>query len=215
MVGDGLQIERFVFNEFSENTYLLYTQGGDGVVIDLGCYSDAEWQTFEKFVSSVGCRVKCLLNTHAHLDHLFGVPRARSLWHIPFMLHEADLPLLETAPLQAATWGMEMSAVQAPENFLKHGDVLELSNHRIEVIHTPGHSQGGVCFYLHEEEILFSGDTLFQNSIGRTDLQGGDYGQLIRSIRNHLMVLPDTVHVLPGHGEFTTIGAERRHNPFL
>ncbi len=215
MAEKELRIERFIFNEFGENTYLLYTAGGDGIVIDLGCNSEQEWDRIATFVERVGCKIKYLLNTHAHLDHLFGVPRGRSAWGAPFLMHQADTQLLESAPLQAAMWGMEMEAVRAPESFLKDGDVFELYDHRIEVIHTPGHSQGGVCFYLYEDKILFSGDTLFQNSIGRTDLPGGDYGQLIDSIRNRLLVLEDDVKVLPGHGEFTTIGIERSHNPFL
>ena len=215
MAESGLRIERFIFNEFGENTYLLYAPKGEGIVIDLGCNSDEEWAQIAAFVEGAECKIKYLLNTHAHLDHLFGVPRGRTAWSAPFLLHQADMQLLESAPLQASMWGMEMEAVRPPEIFLKHGDVFDLHGHRIEVIHTPGHSQGGVCFYLYKDGILFSGDTLFQNSIGRTDLPGGDYGQLIESIRSRLLVLQDDVKVLPGHGEFTTIGAERKHNPFL
>ena len=214
--GDALRIERFIFNEFSENTYLLYAPEGEAMVIDLGCRTDEEWARIATFVEKERCTVKYLLNTHGHLDHLFGVPRGREAWkEASFWMHEADLQLLESAPRQAALWGMEMSPMRLPDSFLKHGDVFELHGERIEVIHTPGHSQGGVCFYLYKAGILFSGDTLFQHSIGRTDLPGGNYEQLIESIRSRLLVLHDEVRVLPGHGEFTTIGEEREHNPFL
>lgn len=215
MAENELRVERFIFNGFSENTYLLYVPEGDGIVIDLGCNSEEEWNCIATFVARVKCRIKYLLNTHGHLDHLFGVPLGRTEWDAPFLLHQADMQLLESAPLQAAMWGMEMEALRPPDAFMKHADVLDLQGNRIEVIHTPGHSQGGVCFYLYEQGILFSGDTLFQNSIGRTDLPGGDYAQLIDSIKNRLLVLPDDVKVLPGHGDFTTIGAERKYNPFL
>lgn len=211
-----LRIQRFMFNEFSENTYLLYAPGGEGIVIDLGCHTEEERALIRTFVQEQQVRVKYLLNTHGHLDHLFGVPWGKETWkEAAFLMHEADMPLLESAPQQAALWGMAMQPVCLPDDFLAHGDVFELHGKRIEVIHTPGHSQGGVCFYLYEVGVLFSGDTLFQHSIGRTDLPGGNYEQLIESIRSRLLVLHDDVQVLPGHGEFTTIGAERTQNPFL
>lgn len=211
-----LRIQRFMFNELCENTYLLYAPGGDGLVIDLGCHTEEEQALILSFVEEQRVTVKYLLNTHGHLDHLFGVPWGRATWKdAAFLIHAADMPLLENAPKQAALWGMEMAPISQPDAFLAHGDVFELHGKRIEVIHTPGHSQGCVCFYLYEAGVLFAGDTLFQHSIGRTDLPGGNYEQLIESIRSRLLVLHDDVQVLPGHGEFTTIGAERTLNPFL
>lgn len=204
-----------MFSEFGENTYLLYAPGGEAFVFDLGCNSSAEWRTIDDFVKKAKCKPILLLNTHGHLDHLFGANRGRAGWGVPLAMHEDDIPLLQNATAQANLYGMEMEPVALPEQSLEDGQVLAIHGHEMEVVHTPGHSPGGVCFYLREAGILFSGDTLFQGSIGRTDFRGGDYDTLIESIRTRLLTLPDETIVLPGHGPQTTIGAERTGNPFL
>lgn len=169
----------------------------------------------DDFVAQEHCRPIGLLNTHGHLDHIFGVNRGRSAWGVSLYLHADDVGLLLHASAQAQLFGLEMDEVLPPEEVLHDGQVLSLNGYSIEVLHTPGHSPGGVCFYVREAGLLFSGDTLFQGSIGRTDLQGGDFGVLIQSIQQQLLVLPDDTVVLPGHGPQTTIGQERRSNPFL
>ena len=210
-----LKIQRFVFNEFAENTYLLYAPGGEAIVFDLGCKDQAEWRVIADFVEKESCKPILLLNTHGHLDHVFGVNQGRAAWGVKWGLHPADNELVAHAPRQAAMYGLDMPAVAPPDMSLADGQIITLHGWDIEVIGTPGHSPGGVCFYLKEAGILFTGDTLFQGSVGRTDFYGGNMVELIDSIKNRLMTLPDETEVLPGHGPQTTIGAERVGNPFL
>lgn len=208
-------IKIFLFNDFSENTYLLYTEQGDAYIFDIGCRSKKEWEELRDYVRENGLRVVALLNTHAHLDHIFGVEFARKEWNVPFYLHKDDEILVEEASDYAQRWGVMMPHVGKPDHHLTHGQEFDLAGHTIRVIHTPGHSLGGVCFHIPSLRILFSGDTLFARSIGRTDLPGGDEPTLIASIKERLLSLPPDTTVLPGHGPRTRISDEAALNPFL
>ncbi len=210
-----LIVQGFTFNDFMENTYVLGERGGEVCVIDPGCNSDEEWSTLCQFLAKEACKPVAILLTHGHLDHIFGVERARTAWGVPVAMHPGDLPLVERAQAQAQMWGLKLGNVRPPELELTNGQMLGLAGCSIRVIHTPGHSPGGVCLYLQAQDLLFAGDTLFNGSIGRTDLPGGDYATLIDSIQTRLMPLPDDTLVLCGHGPQTTIGQERAHNPFL
>lgn len=214
-VGDGLRVQAFVVNDFQENSYVLYDEEGRGVVIDCGFHYDEDWAAVTDFLTSSGVRVELLLNTHGHIDHVFGVERGRREWGVPFALHGGDTDLLTAVRAYGVAWGFEVEPVSAPERVLNGGDEVCVGGMRLHVLHTPGHTPGGCCFYLKEAGLLFSGDTLFSGSVGRSDLPGGDHGALFESIERELLTLPDETIVLPGHGPSTTIGAERVQNPFL
>lgn len=209
-------IKTFVFNPFMENTYVLHDESGEAAVIDAGCLFPEEQEQLRQYIDYAQLKLKYVLNTHLHLDHQFGNAFLAETYGIMPLAHEGDAPMVHTISQQAAAFGIPVQ-VKACElgGFLSDGQKLHVGNMELEVIHTPGHSKGGVCFHIPSEKVLFAGDTLFQNSIGRTDLPGGDYAQLIDSIRKRLFVLPDDTVVHTGHGEPTVIGDEKSCNPYL
>ncbi len=156
---------------------------------------------------------RAIINTHAHIDHVGGVQQLRTELKIPYFIHEDDVPLLDFLPMQSSQMGLFLSGVPEPDRLLTDSDMLEIGEFAFQVIHTPGHSPGGICLY--GNQTLFSGDTLFAGSVGRGDLPGGNFKQLIMSIREKLLPLDDDVMVYPGHGPATTIGREKQFNPYL
>ncbi|MEJ5316478.1 MAG: MBL fold metallo-hydrolase [Tenuifilum sp.] len=210
-----IAIKQFVFNPFQENTYVLYQPQGEAIVVDAGCSTESEFQELLDFVNSQNLTVKCLINTHCHIDHILGIDKLKKQFGVKAYAHFDDFPLLQMAPAHAMMFGLYLETVPAIDETLSHGDLIELNGDSLKVIHTPGHSRGGLCFYAEQERFILTGDTLFNLSIGRTDLAGGNYETLIKSIREQLMVLPDDVIVYPGHGNSTTIGIEKASNPFL
>jgi hydroxyacylglutathione hydrolase len=185
---------------------------GDAIVIDPG----DEIEKVREVLDRHRLRVKCIVATHAHIDHVGGIDKLQRATGAPVLMHEADLPLYENLPIQAAWLGVTPPRAAAVSQLLKSGDVVRAGQLSLEVFLTPGHSPGSLSLYLPgEERRIFSGDTLFNQSIGRTDLWGGDLEQILRSIRDVLFRFPDDTPVFPGHGPSTTIGAEREHNPFL
>lgn len=159
-------------------------------------------------------KLAVIINTHGHFDHVGANMALKRDTGAQLMIHKLDAPMLAVAPQSAAAWGLRAEDSPAPDRLLEDGDTIDCGHLQFEVIHTPGHSPGGSCFYIKEENALFVGDTLFAGSIGRTDLPGGDYDTLIRSIQTRLFVLPDATKVYNGHMELTTIGEEKRYNPF-
>jgi len=159
--------------------------------------------------------VKQIVVTHAHIDHIAGAHRLREITGAPILYNQRDLPLVAMMDQQAAWIGCATPTVSGPDESLEDGVVVGVANLAAEVIHTPGHTEGSLCLYVPEHHLLLAGDTLFAGSIGRTDLPGGSTGKLLASIRDRLLPLPDGTLVIPGHGESTTIGVERRSNPFL
>jgi hydroxyacylglutathione hydrolase len=155
-----------------------------------------------------------IVNTHGHFDHVGGNKAVKAATGAELMIHSADAPMLKLATQSAAAWGMRTEESPAPDRLLEDGDQIDFGNLQFKVIHTPGHSPGGICLYVEKEQALFVGDTLFAGSIGRSDLPGGHYDTLIRSIQTRLFVLPDETAVYNGHMELTTIGQEKRYNPF-
>ena len=195
---------------FVENTYLVIDEGtGQCAVVDPG--EDAE--LICRTLRDAGTTAAAIWLTHAHLDHVLGVDRVREETGAPVYLHPADRSLYDATPLQGAAFGIPAPLLAPPDRSCAHGDELRVGDLRFEVRHVPGHSPGHVALVGHGA--VFAGDVLFQGSIGRTDLPGGDFDTLIGSIRRELLVLPDSTIVYPGHGPETTIGAERRSNPFL
>lgn len=186
-------------------------EASEAIVIDPG----DDVTRIHRRLSELGLKLKQILITHAHIDHVGGALQLKRLTGAPIFLNQNDLPLLKMMPIQADWLGIETPETAPPDEALTDGLTVGLARYPAQVLHTPGHTQGSVCLHFAPMKMLIAGDTLFAGSIGRTDLPGGDYGQIIDSIRSRLLVLPDETRVLPGHGPVTTLGDERRSNPFL
>jgi glyoxylase-like metal-dependent hydrolase (beta-lactamase superfamily II) len=210
-----IQINRFIFNPFQENTYVIFDETKECVIVDAGCYTSEEKAELEEFVSSNGLKPKFAVNTHGHIDHILGNKFVKDTWGVELLGNPEDIPLVQSAVNQAIMFGLSIDDVPIFDKYLNHGDSLRFGNSEIKIIGTPGHSQGGICLYSAEGNFLLAGDTLFKESIGRTDLPGGDYKQLLQSINLNLLTLPENVVVYSGHGDPSTIGWENNNNPFL
>lgn len=213
-----LQVKQFVFNHFDENTYLAVdTETRQAAVIDPGMLTGQERTAFENFIKDNNITLTQVILTHGHLDHCFGADFVRNRYGVPVKVHTADAPLAAHIHEQGKHFGLGKLVDHGVENTvtLKDGDVIEIGNSRLEVIHVPGHSPGGIALYDKADGLLFSGDSLFRGSIGRTDLEGGDHKTLLNSLRNRILTLPDDTLVLPGHGNFTRTGIEKSSNPYL
>ena len=210
-----MDIETLVFSPIDVNTYILTDLSGECAVIDCGCYDKREFSRFEGVLDSKGLNPSLLLNTHCHLDHIFGNRFMLEKYKLRSSWHELEESNRLHAPQHASFFGLAMEEPPGPQSFLRHGEKISLGSAGIEVIHVPGHSPGGLAFYLPSSCCVFTGDALFSGSIGRTDLPGGSFQTLIKSIRNNLLTLPPDTVVYPGHGPETTIGREAASNPFL
>lgn len=210
-----MTVSGFTFNAFSENTYLLHDATGQCAIIDSGCYSRAEQEALRSFIEAQNLQVVLLLNTHCHIDHVLGNQFVLDTYKVPFLIHEADAATLRSVPAYAPSYGFPAYSPAEPTGFLTPAEPVRFGDTELEVRFAPGHAPGHVVFYHAPTATVIGGDVLFQGSIGRTDLPGGDFDTLIQSIRTQLLTLPDEVTVYPGHGPATTIGAERRTNPFL
>ncbi len=209
-------IKSFPFNPFYENSYVLSDETGECVIIDPGCHNEEEEEELKSYIEKNKLKPVKLLNTHCHIDHVFGNPFVSETWNLQLEIHPLDLVVLESYPRVCEMYGIPMKKLQ-PEAVcsLKEGTPVTFGNTTLEVFLTPGHSPGSVCFYNAKEKFVIGGDVLFQGSIGRSDLPGGDYETLLKSIRQKLFVLPDDVTVYSGHGGATKIGVEKKSNPFV
>ncbi|MEO7529964.1 MAG: MBL fold metallo-hydrolase [Sediminibacterium sp.] len=210
-----LKVKVFTFSPVQENTYLLYNEHNKAIIIDPGCYFSAEQETLKNFIVDTQLEPVRLLNTHCHLDHVFGNKWVAETWKLELWLHAGEEQMLKLAPLSGEKWGLPFQNYEGPLHFLEEGSTIFLDDDELRVILAPGHSPASICFYCEKQKILIGGDVLFRQSIGRTDLPGGDHDTLLKSIREQLFVLPDDVTVYPGHGMSTTIGYEKENNPFL
>ena len=210
-----LEVKSFVFSPIQENTYLLYNERNHGLVVDPGCYFGQEREELKSFIEKYSILPKYLLNTHCHLDHVFGNAFVHQTWKLELHLHELEKPLLDYAPTSGIKWGLPFENYKGNLNYIREGDQIRLDEDVLDVIFAPGHSPGHVCFYNKAQGFVIGGDVLFRQSIGRTDLPGGSLDVLLESIRTQLFTLPDETVVYPGHGPSTTIGYEKRNNPFL
>lgn len=210
-----IQIKQLILNPFQENTYVVYDETNEAIIIDAGCYTLPDVEKVENFISSKNLVVKYLITTHGHIDHILGIDSLRNIYKVKCLAHGGDIPLIQTAPTHALMFGLIFEKSPEIDTLVEEGDKITFGNSTFEVIHTPGHSMGGVCYYSPKQKILFSGDTLFRGSIGRTDLMGGNYEALIASITHKLLTLGDDVVVYPGHGDSTTIEYEKQNNPYL
>ncbi len=212
-----MNVSRFVFNMFGINTYILWDpESHEAAIVDPGMIDEQEQQALDGFIERNSLKVTHLINTHAHLDHIFGNAYVKDRYGLKIEGNPADKFLAETLPEQGARFGLRMALQPIEiEAELNDGDTIMIGKEKIEVLGVPGHSPGGIALYCPASNFVITGDTLFQGSIGRTDLPQGDYGTLVNAIREKLLTLPDHTAVLPGHGGETTIGYEKKSNPFI
>jgi glyoxylase-like metal-dependent hydrolase (beta-lactamase superfamily II) len=211
-----MTVKTFVFSPFQENTYIVYSDSKDAIIIDAGCYNDVEKQNLKHFIESNDLNIKNLLNTHLHLDHQFGNKFVSNTFGLEPQAHIEDEFLLENVNAQARSFGMNINEdAHKLGKYIIDNEVIEFDNSQIRALHVPGHSPGSLAFYFEKEGMVFVGDVLFRGSIGRTDLPKGDYATLINSITKKLLPLPDSTVVYSGHGPTTTIGYEKINNPYL
>lgn len=205
-----LKYHKFEFSPFAENTYLLWDDLTlEGMIIDPGCYYDLEQRELSGFIERFNIKVLFLINTHCHLDHIFGNNYLIKKYNPRHFAGKEDIPLLLNAPQQGSMFGVKLNEQTLPGEFLSEDIELELGGFKIQPLYTPGHSPGEFSLFVESLTACFTGDVLFKQGIGRTDLWGGNYTQLISSINKKLFVLPDETIILPGHGEKSTIGEEK------
>ncbi len=217
-----LKIKVFAFSPIQENTYVLYNDKNECAIIDPGCYFPQEQQELQVFIDKNQLKPKMLLNTHCHLDHVFGNKFIAEKYGLKLHLHPEEEALLQMAPASGLMFDLPFDNYTGEFIFLNEGDLptgqagtIYLGEDKLEIIHAPGHSPGSICFYCKAQRFIIGGDVLFNGSIGRTDLPMGDYQTLINSIKQKLFLLPDDVIVYNGHGAETTIGNEKKYNPFV
>ena len=210
-----LSVKAFMFNPVQENTYILYNAEKQCCIIDPGCYFSEERDELKNFIERSGLQPVLLLNTHCHLDHVFGNKFIHETWGLPLHIHQKEKPVLDNAEAAGIRWQLPFENYKGDLIFLKEGESIRLGDDELEILFTPGHSPGSVSFYSEQGGFVVGGDVLFNGSIGRTDLPGGDFNTLINSIQTQLFVLPDETKVYSGHGQLTTIGFEKMNNPFV
>ncbi|MFO7842464.1 MAG: MBL fold metallo-hydrolase [Bacteroidales bacterium] len=210
-----LKIKTFVFNPFQENTFLLYDETNECVIIDAGNHNLNEKNELFTFIEEQKLTPKYLINTHCHIDHIMGNADVMEKYNIPSIAHQDDLPLIERANDMALAFGFQVKEPPKPNKFVVDGENITFGSSILEVRHVPGHSPGSIAIIANDERFAVVGDVLFKGSIGRTDLPGGDYNTLINSIKQKLFILDDEFVVYPGHGDSTTIHHEKSTNPFF
>lgn len=208
-------VKAFTFSPIQENTYLLYNEKGKALIIDPGCYFEEEREMLRSFLQQNNLELQLLLNTHCHLDHVFGNKWIHETFGLLLHIHQKEKQVLDFAPASGLMWNMPFDNYNAELKYIKEGEEILLDDDRLKILFAPGHSPGHVCFYCKEQGFVIGGDVLFRQSIGRTDLPGGNHETLIQSIKTQLFTLPDETIVYSGHGPATTIGYEKKHNPFL
>jgi len=211
-----LKVQRFVFSPFYENTYLIWDENTkNAAIIDPGCYDLKERETLDQFIGIESLKIKYLVNTHCHIDHIFGNAYIKEKYNPIFIAPEKDLFMLDLMIEAAEDYGVELTHSPKPDKLINEDEPLILGEVKGKFIFTPGHSPGEYCLYFEKEKICFTGDVLFKRSIGRTDLWDGDYETLLESIRKKLFTLPDETIIYPGHESQSTIGEEKASNPFF
>jgi len=211
-----MEIHQITFNAFQENTFILWDNTADCIIIDPGCYEKNEELELVDFINKNNLNPVKLINTHCHIDHILGNKFVSEKWDLELYMNKIDLPLLEGAGDIAKMYGFKnYKGSPYPKHYLEEGDILEFGESKLEILFTPGHAPGHICLFNKEGSFIVSGDVLFNGSVGRTDLPGGDFDTLIESIKTKLMTLQDETIVYCGHGPSTSIGRERLSNPFL
>ncbi len=211
-----IQIKTFVFNPYQENTYILYDElSSDCIIIDPGMHQAAEEDRLYAFIQEKGLKPVLLCNTHCHIDHVLGNHYVFEQWGLKPQFHEGEIPTLVAVQNYAPQMGFRYEVSPIPDTFIEEGDTIQLGEHTLTAILAPGHSPAHLCFYAAADGFLIGGDVLFRGSIGRTDLPGGDHETLLENIKHKIYTLPDETVVYPGHGPTTTVGEEKKTNPFI
>lgn len=209
------KIKIFVFNPFQENTFLVYDETKECVIIDAGCNEEKEFNEIDKFIEENKLKLKYIINTHCHIDHIMGNAYLVNKYNVESIAHKEDMPLLERSNDMALAFGFNVQEPPVPNKFVAENEKIEFGNTCFKVIHVPGHSPGSIVLYNEQEKYMIVGDVLFDGGIGRTDLPGGNYETLISGITNKLFTLDGNIVVYPGHGQSTTIKKEKESNPFF
>ena len=211
-----MKIKKITFNNFMENTFIVYDQTKECIIIDPGCYSNEEKEELLSFITINQLKPTLLINTHCHIDHVFGNNFVNKNWNTGLVINKLDLEILNSAHLVAQSYGFNnYEPSPQPSKYITEGDIISFGKSELKVLFTPGHAPGHISLYSEKDEFIISGDVLFMNSIGRTDLAGGDHETLIKTIKTKLMTLPKQTKVYCGHGPETTINYEKNNNPFL
>lgn len=209
-----LEVKKFTFNPFAENTFVLFDETKECIIIDPGCYEKSEEQELTEFIESNSLVVKKLINTHCHIDHVLGNTFIKNKFNVQLHIHAIEEPLLRAVSSYASNYGFFQYQPATADVFISENEFVTFGNQNLKILFVPGHSPGHVAFYDEASKILIGGDVLFENSIGRSDLPGGNFNTLISSIQEKFFTLPDDVTVYCGHGDETSIGFEKRTNPF-
>lgn len=209
-----MKVKQFVFNAFSENTYILYDNTGDCVIVDPGCYENEERKILTQFIEENKLKVVALINTHCHIDHVLGNNFVKNKYEVELYIHKEDIPTLKSCEIVAPVYGFSNYEISEADKFLEEGQPFRFGESQLKVLFVPGHAPGHIALVHEASKVCINGDVLFQQSIGRTDLPGGDFDTLISSIRNKMFQLPDDMTVYCGHGPSTNIGFEKQNNPF-
>lgn len=210
-----LKIKSFTFNPFQENTYVIYDDTKEATLIDPGCFDTAEQLDLFDFISKENLKVIQLLNTHCHIDHVLGNAWAKNTFRLKLGIHRNEVPVLKSVEVYAPNYGFQGYESTEADYFLEEGESIQVGNEKLTILFVPGHSPGHVVFYHEDSHQVIGGDTLFRGSIGRTDLPGGNHDLLLQKIKSELFTLPEETIVYPGHGPETTIGFEKKNNPFV
>ncbi len=210
-----ITVKRFIFNPFQENTFILNDESGECIIIDPGMDSTQEEDLFTSYIDENQLKPVLLVNTHAHVDHILGNNFVADKYGLQLAAHKDCVHFLKSARGQAQMFGLQMDDTKEIDVFLEEDESLRFGNSSLQIFHTPGHADGSLCFYSEKDSFVITGDVLFNQSIGRTDLPTGDYDLLQKSIWEKLFTLPDETIVYPGHGPETNIGFEKLHNPFV
>ncbi|MCG8308208.1 MAG: MBL fold metallo-hydrolase [Cytophagales bacterium] len=209
-----MTIKQFTFNALEENTFIAYDDSRDCIIIDPGCYDRLERDTLKGFVVENGLKVKMLINTHCHIDHVLGNYWVKNEFNVDLAIHKHDIGTLKANEIVAPMYGFHAYESSEADFFIEEGEQIKFGNSILDILYVPGHAPGHVALVSERDKICIGGDVLFQHSIGRTDLPGGDFETLMDSIRNKLFNLTDDTTVYCGHGPNTTIGHEKQYNPF-
>ncbi|MCX6204499.1 MAG: MBL fold metallo-hydrolase [Bacteroidetes bacterium] len=210
-----LTIKDFCFSPFQENTYVLYNELKHAIIIDPGCYTRMEEKMLTDFINKQDLTPTLLLNTHCHLDHVFGNNYVSETYGLTAHFHPNEQIVIDRLPEAAAKWGVPTEAYKGPVQYIQQDEIIPFGEDSFTVLLTPGHSPGSVCFYHAGQDFMIGGDLIFKDGVGRTDLPGANPQDLIKSIREQIFPLPDTLTIYSGHGPATTWGREKEHNPYI
>lgn len=211
----NMEIKTFHFNPLMVNTYILSDETREAVIVDPGNCRFYEDGQIREYVADNHLDIKYIINTHPHLDHIAGNPWCKKEYGVDILLHEAGMKEYNRAYAYATVFGFELEDMPDPDRYIQEGETLTFGNQHLDVLYTPGHCEGSVCLYSADNQVIFTGDLIFELSVGRSDLPTGNGEKLLQSIREKILTLPDEVTILSGHGDPTSVGNERRNNPFI